>query len=66
MCSYFINAFIGLVKVKANGKHCSFVYLRKFRDHAVKFGAEEAHQDLPEEFDREMKQFLLSCKKGDK
>jgi hypothetical protein len=38
------------------------VHLRKFRD-AVKFGAEEAHQDLPEDFDGEMKQFLLSCKK---
>jgi hypothetical protein len=59
---YFIKAFIGSVKVKGNGKHCSFVHLRKFRD-AVKFGAEEAHQDLPEDFDREMKQFLLSCKK---
>jgi hypothetical protein len=38
------------------------MHLRKFRD-AVKFGAEEAHQDLPEDFDCEMKQFLLSCKK---
>jgi hypothetical protein len=49
--------------VKANRKHCSFVHLRKFLLDAVKFGAEEAHQDLPEEFDREMKHFSLSCKK---
>ena len=58
----FIKAFIGSIKVKTNGKHCSFVHIQKFCD-AVKFGAEEAHQNLPEEFDREMKQFLLSCKK---
>ena len=53
----FIKAFIGSIKVKTNGKHCSFVHIQKFRD------AEEAHQHLPEEFDREMKQFLLLCKK---
>jgi hypothetical protein len=43
----FIKAFIGSIEVKTNGKHCSFVHIQKFRD-AVKFGAEEAHQNLPE------------------
>jgi hypothetical protein len=58
----YLKAFIGSIKLKGNGKHCSFVHIRKFRD-AIKFGAEEAKQDLPAEFDREMKSFLLSCKK---
>ena len=64
--TYLKVFFIGSIKLKGNGKHCSFVHIRKFRD-AIKFGAEEAKQDLPAEFDREMKSFLhILQERGDK
>lgn len=57
-----IKAFLGMTKMKANGKICSYSHIRKFHD-AILFGSEQAGEVLPRMYHQEMNKFLESFKK---
>ena len=52
-----VKAFISLIKKKKNRKHTSYIHTHKFND-VIIFGAEEAKEELSDQYRLEIKVFL--------